>query len=409
MRDAEISYRAGKWVVERCGAYRLTLPSLSLYVYRKRFEPVFTLPTIDEGTKLKLQQAYRGGRVEPAVRGAVKGKVRVYDFRSLYPFVMKTYKYPVYSQRTLKHKFNINLCKEGIAEAVVKQEGDFPPLGVHLHLNGPHHRLVFPKGKIRGWFVYPELRYLEAGGWGKIVKVYQAFETDYSDYLFSDFVDWGFEQIRRHPEEKPFWKLFLNSLYGKYGQSPEVDLYRISGGKYEKLEDGGGAFRNNFMLASYITAYARLHLHRWICRMPSQNYIYSDTDSIHTLDYRLETGENIGNLKLEWQNEDDDGCVYVRSKFYILGDKLICRGAEKWISAENMRTAISQNRVEFINQALLRIRAAHRRGFEPLSVVPKPITITTAPDPKRKYLKSFDGAKLLTDFTYSQPITVRGG
>ena len=117
-------------------------------------------------------------------------------------------------------------------------------------------------------------------------------------------------------------KIFLNSLYGKFGQ-------KLIAGK-QKLElDKNGILKGTtktkecegiyIPVATFVTAYARRDLLRSANLLGGTNTVlYMDTDSLHTINKDFEKVLNIDNVKLNcWKLENiAQKGIYIRQKTY---------------------------------------------------------------------------------------------
>jgi hypothetical protein len=169
-------------------------------------------------------------------------------------------------------------------------------------------RLIFPLGKWKGHYSNVELRYARSKGY----EITPITSVVYGDtYLpFRDFVDDFYKLRKENPENQLFFKLFLNSLYGKWAQSYDATYVYKPMDSLNSLPDnfimeanGWAVLKEktkippfvNPIFSIYTTAYARIHLHKLMMRY---NPAYVDTDSIITQS-RIPASPEIGALKLE--------------------------------------------------------------------------------------------------------------
>ena len=162
------------------------------------------------------------------------------------------------------------------------------------------------------------------------------------------------DSIAKNPGLRTFAKLMLNSLWGKFAQSPRSDgrAYINTGGDFdalfmnpmirkdnlallpvtehsyiaqfklaEKYEQAPA--RSNFYLAAFVTAHARVRLHELMRGVGERSVLYCDTDSVVYVcpDGRqgLATAPGLGNLS----DELDDGVKCV--EFISTGNKSYCK------------------------------------------------------------------------------------
>ena len=259
IQDAKIAYHAARWIIKELGKLKATLPALTMSLYRKQ-NPASVWWFRNDPANLELMKhAYHGGRCETFIRGTVFDKVFAYDVRSLYPAVMAEGVYPDLTIQP-EEKRDIDLDKEGIAEVTITQEGSVPPLCVKRDVKPRVQRLIFPEGSITDFFTYPELRYLEAHGFGRIGRVKRAWEVRRGPNPFHDFILDLFKRrndllLTKDPRQT-IYKLLMNSLYGKFAESGTRKEYTFKEGKLTLTDQKQGFTNNtNFLLAAYITAH----------------------------------------------------------------------------------------------------------------------------------------------------------
>ena len=112
----------------------------------------------------------------------------------------------------------------------------------------------------------------------------------------------------------------LNCLYGKYGTNidkahkiPVLDGDKV-GFECSKFEEGKKYY---LPVAIAITSYAHLLIDNAIHETGIDNFVYCDTDSVHTLGTLPDSmvdNKALGKFKLEAIEEE---CKYVRQKCYI--------------------------------------------------------------------------------------------
>lgn len=407
LRDAEICYEAGKWLIEKFGELRVSSPSLAFSYFNKKHTPKGLYLRVEPEITQKLRLAYRGGRCESWIRGSPDRIIYGYDKVSLYPSVMLKKPFPK-GINGLKRKTSINLCHDGIANCTVKQDAEIPFLGLKTLCSDGNIKLLFPNGVFTSWFTYPELRYFSLKRLGKILKVHEAYETEGCHFYFKSYVNEFFKLKVEDFEHADFWKLFMTSLYGKFAQdalSP-LDTIKADGSK-EKMTSPTRKkeqFLTNILVSAYITAYSRIDMHREYCDLGAENLVYTDTDSIHSFKPISKLGKGLGDLDFYASGK----ATYLRSKFYILGDKVRCRGMERIFTAEHVRKMIENNDVTIISKTLLRLRSAYRQHKPFLTQLKSVKHFSLEPDAKRVYLKSLKGSELLTSYTTSEAVILNG-
>lgn len=407
MRDAEIGYWAGKWLLEKFGKISVSLPALSFGYFNSKFKPVGLYMKVDSDVTAKLRLAYKGGRVEAWVRGSPDKEEFCYDVVSLYPSVMKEKSYPCGINKLTK-KFDVDLCHDGIALVTVKQDTDIPFLSVKTFCKDGNIKLIFPNGKFKAWHTYPELRYFSVMGLGKILKVHEAYETRGSKFYFEDYIDEFFGLKNSDKEHADFWKLCMNSLYGKFAQdahSPELSLNADNSiSQIELFGNKKDNFQTNILASAYVSAFGKIKMHKHYRKCGAENIAYTDTDSLHSFKELSDIGNNLGDLALKVKGKG----TYIRSKFYLFNDMVRCRGMERIFKVEHIRAMIEQNDVTIMSKILLRLRSAYRQHKPFLTEQPIQKSFSLLDDCKRVYSKELIGHQLLSDYSTSNAVLLDG-
>ena len=230
------------------------------------------------------------------------------------------------------------LAREGVSKVLVSFDSDELPLLPYRHDN----KLIFPKGKFKGWYTHIELRTAIKHGY-TILKVYETISyslmfSPYSKYI-NILYDKRLKAKKKGDSSQLIYKLLMNSLYGKFGErkhqkTVHFDLLNMN--KEETLkfqdnkidttitinEDGKGYYTideectSNHVfpiLPVYVTAYARIKL--WeVARLVDPYYM--DTDSIITKS-ELKHGKGLGELDLE---HNIDKGIFIKPKMYFFLD-----------------------------------------------------------------------------------------
>lgn len=288
------------------GTFRYTRASQSFAAYRHRFMHEKIAIHSDEDVQSLEKSAYYGGRVECFRLGKqTGGPFASFDVNSMYPFVMKEHLYPtrlvdIGADYPLD-KLRVVLERYGaVAQVVV--ETDTPLYPVRLD-----DVLIFPVGRFRTFLTTPSLKVALARG--HLVAVESVAFYEMAD-LFSDYVDYFYRLKVRYTEEgntlyRSFVKVFMNSLYGKFGQQvPLVESCEPEAGLgYTRLEEmileTGESWTVTVMLnvattehsprpgptsfiaiAAHVTDYARCYLSELIETVGWDKVLYCDTDSL---------------------------------------------------------------------------------------------------------------------------------
>jgi len=351
------------------GKFSLTRAAQSFAAYRHRFmETKISIHTDRDIVDLE-QAAYIGGRCECFRFGIQEGGPFLsLDINSMYPYVMKMFQYPC---RLINYRKDppLNLVREILMKfacvADVHIETDVPVYAVKHE-----EKVSFPVGSFRTFLCTGGLQ--EAMNRGHLKKVYRMSVYKKSD-LFTGYVDF-FHNLRLESkqENNPVYvkmlKLFLNSLYGKFGQwQPEtIETEDITFDGYWRMETldlltgemdieykllnkvirriGKVPGKNSFIaVAAHVTEFARLLLW-WILEDIGIDYVlYCDTDSVkiraadlHRVRYPQHPSK-LGALKI------DD-----RFEFFDI------RGAKNYVTEKDRHIKGIPKKAEEISQFLYR-------------------------------------------------------
>lgn len=346
-RDTEIAHRFVSEMLSRyesLGLFTLksTLPSMALSLFRqfytKEFEP------LDDYKLNFMRKGYYGGRVEIYRLGKINGKINHYDVNSLFPSVMRANSFPDTDTAYLTTKPDLE-NKEGIFEGwIYIPKTDIPGLPVRAG------ELLFPYGSVYGTWPYPELRQLLKDG-GRVVRCKEAVEFEDIEKPFVSYIDFCYlKRLEAKTQlDKTFWKLMLNSLYGKFGQNSGLEV--IHNDRTRTIE--GKAKHVNVVWSAYVTSYARLTMLQFLrsCRTP----FYTDTDSLFTFD-SFPTSSELGALKLEGQYSEAE---FKGNKLYCLDTTVKAKGVPRKMAGDFFRTG------KAVYKKPMRFKESRRRHLQP--------------------------------------------
>ncbi|MFH7836407.1 MAG: DNA polymerase [Candidatus Aenigmatarchaeota archaeon] len=304
-----------------------------------------------------FRYGYYGGRVE--VFKLFGRNLYYYDFNSLYPYVMQKYSYPLLIPDNFEYSNDFN--ELGYYYCKIKSPNNLLiPVLPYRREDG---RLLFPLGEWKGYYYTPELQ--KAKEMGYEISVIKGVRFIKTAPIFKEFVE-HYYKIKKQSAGSKRWvaKIFLNSLYGKFGQHREytdyslVKINSLKEGELRKFVNGDYALNsktkyvvNGFMhteVAGLITSYARLELYKMMQKAGFENVYYADTDSIIT-SKELPVGEELGEVKLEhFVNE----YIGLSAKLYAIreGDKVIIKAKGynvKNLSFNSFVNALHGNYSEF--------------------------------------------------------------
>lgn len=334
------------------GLTKMTIGSCALSEYKKiikkrNFDRYFPTPKYHDDVK----QSYRGGftYLNPDYREKIIGKGIVLDVNSLYPSVMYD---------------------------------EYLPFGTPIYFNGKYEEdLIYPlytqmiscqfelkKGKIptiqiRYGYSFKANEYLTTSGDTEVVLCLNSVDLDlfleqYDVYnleyisgwkfkatkgLFTDYIDkWSNNKIQAKKDGNHglylISKLFLNSLYGKFGTDTRVRSKIPYLGEDNEIhyKDGKAEIKDGIYIAmaSFITSYARkktitsaqriMDNHR--NGLSKAQFVYADTDSLHIVlngedetKFLNDSNLDISDTKLgAWKFETKfNRAKFLRQKCYI--------------------------------------------------------------------------------------------
>lgn len=344
--DVQIVAKAVEYFYSQ-GLTKMTIGSCALDEYKKliekkNFKRYFPTPKYHEDVK----QSYRGGftYLNPKFASVVVGNGIVLDVNSLYPSVMYDsdlpfgtpiffigeYKedsiYPLYTQM-IRCQFEL---KEGkIPTIQIKHGYDFVSNEYLESSNGLEVTLCLNSVDLKLFLEHYDVYNIEyISGW--------KFKSTRG--LFTNYIDkWSNNKIKAKAEGNHglylISKLFLNSLYGKFGTDTKI----VSKIPY-LAEDDVIHFKNSDVeyrdgiyvaMASFITSYARLKtissaqkiMDNYNSGKSKIQFVYADTDSLHCVseDFELPEGLDIDPYKLgAWKYESKfNKAKFLRQKCYI--------------------------------------------------------------------------------------------
>lgn len=329
------------------GLNKMTIGSCALAEYKKilskkLFNRYFPPPKYHKDVK----QSYRGGftYLNPDFKGKTIGNGIVLDVNSLYPWAMhESYLpfgtpiffegeyeydeiYPIYTQM---FKCQFDLKKGKIPTIQIKYGGLFRANEYLTSSNDEIVTLCLNSVDLELFFKQYDVYNLEyVSGW--------KFKS--TKGLFTEYIDkWSSNKIQAKKEGNHglylISKLFLNSLYGKFGTDTKVRSKIPYLGDDDKVhyldseeEEKDGIY---IAMASFITSYARRKtiesaqtiMDNYNSGKSKIQFVYADTDSLHCVspDFELPEGLEIDSTKLgAWDYETKfNKAKFLRQKCYI--------------------------------------------------------------------------------------------
>ncbi len=344
------------------GPMRPTIAGQAFATFCYKFMPETPIFIHDNENATQLERkSYHGGRVECFKVGHFTGDFYKNDVNAMYPTAMFSQRFPTklkfYRKRcTLRQLKNFIRRDLGVVCTVKIKESTVSP---HIPYQGKE-KLFFPGGEFIVSLCTPEIKYCLDKN--IILEVYDIAVYE-MDYIFKDYVE--FFYTRRDEAKANFdemlsnmFKLFLNSLYGKFGQKSDnwlltgtcdPALFQIIttcktdgtkktikclGGSVFEHEPPSEAYNAFCAIASHVTSYARQMLAVYIEIAGRENVYYCDTDSLFTNKIGYEKllaagcihSNDLGKLKMESRHKE---MWLFGAKDYVLDDKVTMKGVGK--------------------------------------------------------------------------------
>lgn len=261
--------------------------------------------------------AYKGGRTEVFKKSFNKTKdyLRYYDINSSYPFAM-TYLMPFkfirsfnFNEKKLEGKLMNNLFDHYLYLSKSSYTGNCKSFIPNLLVRSEEGDVIATNDTEYSYHWGIELREAinnDCDVWIKEIHEYEG------KYIFKEFIEYMYNERLKvklsNPSKSNFFKLLMNSLCGKFGQSIKahnkicssleevsliandlkckiVDFEKIGDKillKYNVIGDENNSIGNLIRFASYITAIARTNLSIFMREVGHEHVYYCDTDSVFT-------------------------------------------------------------------------------------------------------------------------------
>lgn len=364
-RDVEILQKAVETFIdfidtENLGNFGKTVPGQAFNSYKHRFmDHEIFIHTNEKAIELE-RRAYYGGRTECFFLGEMPLDRYYYylDFNSMYPYVMKEFTFPV-KLLTYRKRMGLDELTRHIAEGTGVVAKVLVSTNESVYPVRVNDNLIFPVGTFSTYLCTPELEYgLERGH----IKQIQAAALYEMKPIFIRYVDYFYTarlaaKAAGDKVRDLLYKLFMNSLYGKFGQksdewervgdadpelvqeikvvnaeTKEATVHKIFGGSEFKKIAEEESYNSFPAIAAHVTAYARLTLAKYFTLAGWDNVYYCDTDSLFTcqqgydrLAGTLDLGR-LGALKLE---KSSDLVKILCPKDYQFGTDIKHKGIRK--------------------------------------------------------------------------------
>lgn len=388
------------------GLDKMTIGSCALNEYKKilkkkNFNRYFPTPKYHDDVK----QSYRGGftYLNPKFAGKIIKEGIVLDVNSLYPSVMRgcdneympysvpiffkgEYKYdPVYPLYTQMIECSFKLKPGKIPTIQDKFTGRFRtneylvssgPVEMPLCLNSVDLKLFFEHYDVFN------------------IKYISGWKFKATKGLFNDYIDkWSENKIQAKKDGNHglylISKLFLNSLYGKFGTDnkvkskiPYLGEDNIVHYRNGEVESKDGVY---VALASFITSYARLKtinasqkiMDNYNNGISKAQWVYSDTDSLHIAlngeseeEFFKNCGLDINPTKLgAWDYESKfNKAKFLRQKCYIENSTDDLKSENPEYSLKITVAGMPKGCYPYVNFRNFKIGASYKGKMQPKNV-----------------------------------------
>lgn len=323
--DVRIVSQALK-IIKAEGMTKMTTASCAYSNYNaSKSLPFLQLCYPEQDTELlrSWRQAYRGGRsqVNPIHASKVLTNVRRYDINSMYPHIMRNLPLPYGNPIKYKGRDKYNFEIMHIRIGFILRDDSLPSL-LKKQLSFEEDSYYLETEDIEEmWISNIDLQLVERNYNVYYLEILETYGFYCSNLLFKEYVDYWYSKKQQDKgAQRIVDKLMLNSLYGKFGTNidkahkmPVLDGDKI-GFECSKFEEGKKYY---LPVAIAITSYAHLLIDNAIHETGIDNFVYCDTDSVHTLGILPDSmvdNKELGKFKLEAIEEE---CKYVRQKCYI--------------------------------------------------------------------------------------------
>ena len=349
-RDVKIVAQALKFFKDN-GFNRMTIGSNAYNDYKAKC-PHFNrqFPRLEKEFINEWRSAYRGGRtqVNPKYAGKILNNVKRYDINSMYPYVMAhmrlPYGNPIESDTPGRFKFElydvtINFkLKKGHLPTLLKTGSIYSKAGDTYYTDSEGFiQLKISSIDLEIMKLHYDIYYLK---YNKVL----GFKT--SSFMFRDWIlDYYNKKSNSTGGLRMLYKLIINSFYGKFGSKCEGRNKIPSLGDdgqlvyvLSEVKDMGIYY---LPVAIAVVSYAHLLIDNAIMETSVDNFVYCDTDSVHTLgslpDDWVDSKE-LGKFKLEGVEEVSK---YIRQKTYLYKEdnkwEVTCAGLPKGVKEEIVR------------------------------------------------------------------------
>lgn len=438
LRDSEISYKWLSWfqdITNKMGGnMKKTIASSALDLFKRKY---LNGPIAQPKKELLLHMysGYYGGRTETFFKGLYNldnfsDKLNYYDINSCYVSVMRK-EFPDINTIKFKSKGNLTLIDlyNGMSKIKLKSPDTNIPYIPHKFGIEKQKKLLFPIGNFEGWYNHFEIKKALDMGY-EILDIGKCIYFTDIEYYLLDYAEEMYNERMEDTINQLMYKLYGNSLYGKFGQRFDmenkiiynIDDYDFDTKEHIELEKKGKVFFNDFyvyvneknnfygtfimpIISLYTTSYARNLLYDSFVKNNENNIMYMDTDSGITTK-KIKISKDLGGIKKE---HDITKMILVKPKNYFIENnkgKNIFRfkGIPNKFFIENPKLfskILDEKQFKF--DRFVKFKEGLRRNLKPNSIIKNYTKKFNFEDNKRKWNKPFS----LDYFIGSEPIKIK--
>ena len=327
--DVEIAALALKQI-KALGMTQMTTASCAYNLYSQTNAFMYDyFPTLDTEWLEKYRGAYRGGRsqVNPLYKNRIIDNVRRFDINSMYPHIMRNLELPVGNpiKQDKPNLRNFELYEVDIQFKL--KEGHLPTLLKKNVVFGDSSYYIETDGIERICISSIDYEILQRHYDIQVIVFLEIWGFRTMKGLFNAYIDKWYEIKKTH---KGAWrvvaKLMLNSLYGKFGSRclgrgkiPVLNEFGVLAHEYTEEKP---MKRYYLPVAIAIVSHAHMLIDNAIIDTGFNNFVYCDTDSVHTLGTLkpdMIDNEELGKFKLEGIEKRSR---YVRQKTYVYSEEI---------------------------------------------------------------------------------------
>lgn len=277
--------------------HALSISGLAIEIFKKWHNPHAVNLTLNSKHDALIRRSFWGGRCEVFGNLEQAEFLHYFDFKGMYASVMQQ-KF-CFGDVYVTNSYTQTINTAGYYHVTVYSNNMRIPL---LPMRNSAGQVYFPNGCWSGTYWWEELLFFLKNG-GVIKKVHFQITFAKSEHALLSFSEHFTKLRERDAFSNSFYKLFVNSLYGRLGMhtgiektevlpsnnSPSTATTETFAGKkiflasVESTQDADAQINSNVALAAAIAAKARIKLNQALLDVERAGgrILYVDTDSIY--------------------------------------------------------------------------------------------------------------------------------